>query len=51
MYEYKVLTSGVQQLEKALNEAAKEGWRPAQMAPNHALGMGMVVILERAVEK
>lgn len=27
MYEYKVLTVGVKESEKTLNNAAKEGWR------------------------
>lgn len=51
MYEYKVLTLGVKECEEALNKAAKEGWRLAQMVPNHAVGMGMVVTLERVIEK
>lgn len=51
MYEYKVLVIGVNQCEKVLNEAAKEGWRLAQMVPNHAAGIGMVVTLERMAEK
>lgn len=50
MYEYKVLTMGVKEMEKTLNKCAKEGWRLATVSPNMAMGMGVVVTLERKLE-
>lgn len=47
MYEYKVLTMGVKEMEKTLNQWAKEGWCLATVSPNMAMGMGVVVTLER----
>ena len=47
MYEYKVLTVSVREAEKVLNQLAREGWRLAQQTPNMAMGMGLVVTLER----
>ncbi len=51
MYEYKVLTVGVREAEKVLNQCAGEGWRLAQQTPNVAMGAGLVLTLERKVEK
>lgn len=51
MYQYKVLTLFVNECEKKLNEAAKEGWRLAAMVPNHAIGMGVVITLEKKIEE
>lgn len=48
MYEYKVLTLSVRELEETLNQFAKEGWRLAAMTPNIAKGMGVIVTLERS---
>lgn len=50
MYEYKVLTLGVKELEKTLNRYAQEGWRLVTVSPNMAMGMGVVVTLERKPE-
>ncbi len=49
MYEYKVLTVGVREAEKVLNQLAREGWRLVQQSPNMAMGMGLVVTLERKI--
>ena len=50
MYEYKVLTPNVRELEKTLNRYAQEGWRLATVSPNMAMGMGVVATLERKPE-
>lgn len=47
MYEYKVLTALAKKCEEVLNGYAKKGWRLAAMAPDQAIGMGLVVTLER----
>ena len=49
MYEYKVLTLTLRELEKTLNQYAKEGWRLAAQSLNISLGaiVGAVVALER----
>ena len=47
MYDDKVLSMGVNEMEKTLNQCAKEGWRLATVSPNMAMGMGVVVTLER----
>ena len=49
MYEYKVLTLGVREMEKTLNQYGREGWRLAAQSPNQAMGMGVVVTLERKI--
>lgn len=51
MYEYKVLTLGVREMEKTLNQYAKEGWRLAAQSPNQAMGAGVVLTLERKVSE
>lgn len=49
MYEYKVLTLGVKECEKTLNQLAKDGWRLVAMVPNQAMGFGVVATLEKQV--
>ncbi len=51
MYEYKVLTMGVREMEKVLNQLAREGWRLAAQSPNMAMGMGVIVTLERKIRE
>lgn len=48
MYEYKVLTMSVKECEDILNKLAKEGWRLVTMSPNIAMGMGVIVTMERS---
>jgi hypothetical protein len=52
MYEYKVLSLTVREMEKTLNQYAKEGWRLAAQSLNISVGVvvGAVVTLERKVE-
>ena len=48
MYEYKVIKVGVNSSENEMNKLAKEGWRVIAVSPNVAMGMGLIVTLERA---
>ena len=50
MYEYKVLTVGIREAEKVLNQCAQQGWRLAVQTPNLAMGAGLIVTLERKRE-
>ena len=50
MYEYKVLTVGIREAEKVLNQLAQEGWRLVQQSPNIDMGMGLIITLERKIE-
>lgn len=47
MYEYKVLTLGVNECEETFNELAEDGWRLVAMLPYQAVGI--VATLERQV--
>lgn len=49
MYEYKVLSLTLREMEKTLNQYAREGWRLAAQSLNISLGaiVGAVVTLER----
>nr|WP_326177093.1 DUF4177 domain-containing protein [uncultured Oscillibacter sp.] len=51
MYEYKVLSLTLREMEKTLNQYAKEGWRLAAQSLNISVGVvvGAVVTLERKV--
>lgn len=53
MYEYKVLTLTLREMEKTLNQYAREGWRLAARSLNISLGavVGAVVTLERKMEE
>ncbi|MBQ7994817.1 MAG: DUF4177 domain-containing protein [Bacilli bacterium] len=47
MYEYKVIKSSVNSADVEMNELAKRGWRVVAVSPNVAMGMGLVITLER----
>lgn len=47
MYEYKVIKSSVNAAEAEMNRLAKQGWRVAEVSPNVAMGMGLIITLER----
>ena len=47
MYEYKVETYKVKDVEEAMNRLAKDGWRVITVSPNMAMGYGVVVTFER----
>lgn len=47
MYEYKVIKTSVNSAEAEMNKLAKEGWRVIAVSPNVAMGMGLVITLER----
>lgn len=47
MYEYKVIKSSVNTAETEMNKLAKEGWRVVAVSPNVAMGMGLIITLER----
>ena len=47
MYEYKVIKSSVGSAEEELNRLAKQGWRVVAVSPNVAVGMGIIITLER----
>lgn len=47
MYEYKVIKSSVNSAETEMNKLAKEGWRVVAVSPNVAMGMGLIITLER----
>lgn len=51
MHEYKVLTLGVREMEKTLNQYAKEDWHLAAQSLNISVGavVGAVATLERRV--
>lgn len=51
MYEYKVLTLTLREMEKSLNQHAKEGWRLAAQSLNMSVGVvvGAIVTLERKI--
>ena len=53
MYEYKVLSLTLREMEKTLNQYAKECWRLAAQSRNMSLGavVGAVVTLERKMEE
>ena len=53
MYEYKVLSPTLREMEKTLNQYAKEGWRLAAQSLNMSVGVvvGAVVTLERKMEE
>lgn len=44
MYEYKVLTLGVEEYEKKFNQLAKDGWQLVEMVPNQAIGIELVLL-------
>ena len=50
-YEYKVIKVGVNAAEEEMNRLAKLGWRVIAVSPNVAMGMGVVVTLEREKEE
>ncbi|WP_295763290.1 hypothetical protein [uncultured Oscillibacter sp.] len=51
MYEYQVLTFlQPKECEAVLGQRAKEGWRLAAMCPDLAMGVGVIVTLERKAE-
>ena len=50
MFEYKVETYKVKELEKELNSLAKQGWRVIAVTPNIAMGYGIIVTYERQVK-
>ena len=45
--EYKVIKSSVNSAEAEMNRYAKDGWRVIEVSPNVAVGMGIVITLER----
>ena len=47
MYEYKVVTSLVNEAEKIMNDLAKENWKVITVSPNIAIGHGLVITFER----
>jgi len=47
MFEYKVIKSSVNSAEEEMNRYAKQGWRVIEVSPNVAMGMGIVITLER----
>ena len=49
-YEYKVTKASVNAAEKEMNKLAKDGWRVITISPNVAVGMGVVITLEREIE-
>lgn len=50
-YEYKVIKASVNSAEKEMNELAKDGWRVITVSPNVAVGMGVIITLERPIEE
>ena len=46
-YEYKVIKTGVDSAQNEMNRYAKQGWRVVAVSPNIAMGMGVVITLER----
>ena len=50
MYEYRVLTMTVNEAAEKMNLMAKQGWRVVAVSPNHAVGFGLVVTLERKTD-
>ena len=51
MYEYKVIKSGVNDAEEEMNKWAKKGYRVVAVSPNIAKGMGVIITLEKEIEK
>lgn len=47
MFEYKVIKSRINSAQHEMNELAKQGWRVVAVSPNVAMGMGLVITLER----
>lgn len=47
MFEYKVIKASVNSAQHEMNELAKQGWRVVAVSPNVAMGMGLVITLER----
>lgn len=47
MFEYKVIKSSINSAEEEMNRYAKQGWRVIEVSPNVAMGMGIVITLER----
>ena len=51
MFEYKVIKSGVNSAEEEMNKYAKKGWRVITVSPNVAMGMGVIITLEREIKE
>ena len=50
-YEYRVIKASVNTAEKEMNKLAKDGWKVITVSPNVAVGMGVVITLERPIEE
>ena len=50
MFEYKVIKAGVNSAQDEMNKWAKLGWKVVAVSPNVAMGMGVVITLEREKE-
>lgn len=49
--EYKVIVCKVNDIEKIINQFAKEGWKVSTVTPNVAKLYGVVIVLERDANK
>ena len=50
MYEYRVETYKVNNVENEMNKLTDEGWRVIEVTPDETMGFGLVVIYERKVD-
>ena len=50
-YMYKVIKTSVNNAENEMNNLAKEGWRVITVSPNVAMGMGVIITLEKEIEE
>lgn len=50
-HEYKVIKTSVNNAEKEMNDLAKDGWRVITVSPNVAMGMGVIITLEKEIEE
>ncbi len=50
-YEYKVIKTSVNNAEKEMNDLARDGYRVITVSPNVAMGMGVIITLEKEIEE